>query len=351
MAMVTQVLAPGGDLDRDPAIGRAAELIKDGLVVAVPTETVYGLAGNAADASAVQRIFEAKNRPADNPLIVHLHSLEMVYRYCVAVDPGVEKLARAFWPGPLTLVLKAGELLRNTVCRGLDTVAVRIPDHPIIQALIARVDCGLAAPSANLSGKPSPTTADAVFQDLQGRISLILDGGPCRVGLESTVLDMSSDRPVILRPGMITPPPLAEVLGREVVYAKDEESRKRSPGSRYRHYSPDAKVLLLATDVTDTCRLQLIDALARLGKTAYIGCKVRPHSHVLHHSETPQTLPANLYRNLRAMDAAEVKTVVIDGVVEENEGVVLMDRLAKAASHFFHSDAEVIAHIGQMAEK
>ena len=333
-------MKPGNQLEADPAIEKAAQYITAGQVVAVPTETVYGLAGDATDPSAINRIFAAKNRPSDNPLIVHLSNLDMVHRYCLEVDPRVAILAEAFWPGPLTMVLKAGKVLRETVCRGLDTVAVRIPDHPVIQALITRVDRGLAAPSANLSGKPSPTTAKAVLYDLQGRIPLILDGGPCRVGLESTVLDMSGDEPVILRPGLVTPGPLSEVLGSEIRYVTDDEARRRSPGTRYRHYSPDARVLLLAPDVTDSCRMTLLEFLKARDKTGYIGSRVTPPAEVHYDRQTPKTLPANLYSSLRAMDNAQINAVVVDGVAIDDQGLGLMDRLIKAASCYFHNDSE-----------
>jgi len=186
----TRCCIVGADPDADPAIADAAKILKSSQLVAFPTETVYGLGGDACSHDAINRIFEAKKRPADNPLIVHIADVSLVTRFCAKIPADLETLAQAFWPGPLTLVVPARPELADTVCRGLETVALRVPNHPVALALLRLADMGVAAPSANISGRPSPTRAEHVMADMNGRIPLILDGGPCTQGIESTVLDL-----------------------------------------------------------------------------------------------------------------------------------------------------------------
>jgi len=331
--MKTEVRVVGADTASDAGIRRAAGLLRRGQLVALPTETVYGLAGNAADPEAIARIFAAKERPADNPLIVHLADVTGVETVCGRVPAELPALADAFWPGPLTLVIPARPAFRETVCRGLETVAVRVPDHPIARAVIRAAGLPLAAPSANRSGRPSPTTAAHVLADMDGRIPLILDGGPCRIGLESTVLDLSGPEPTVLRPGLLTVEMLEPVLGRRV-RGPSEESAHRSPGTRYRHYSPDARVHLLAHDCP-TGRVEVLVATLRAepnNRLGYIGTRY-PIAADEHLAVTPEDLPAVLYQSLREMDARGVTDLLIDGVAEEGAGLSLMDRLRRAATH------------------
>ena len=318
------------------AIEQAAELLRQGQIVAFPTETVYGLGADASSLEAVNGVFVAKNRPADNPLIVHIAGPDQVATYCSEIPAVLEPLARAFWPGPLTLVVKAQGAILDTVCRGLDTVALRVPNHPIALALIRAADRGLAAPSANLSGRPSPTRADHVLADMDGRIPMILDGGPCQVGLESTVLDITGETPVILRPGDITRPAIEAVLGQEVASAVSEEAKRRSPGTRYRHYSPNAEVWLVDRNVSQTALSQLIQFLAENSKTVYIGS--REISGLACRRESPESLAASLYAHLRDLDQAGYQRIVVEtGGLSDS----LQDRLAKAASHEIASDRDV----------
>ncbi|WP_418453950.1 L-threonylcarbamoyladenylate synthase, partial [Allofournierella sp.] len=191
-----------------PAVALAAELLKGGGIVAIPTETVYGIAASALDGAAVKKIFEAKGRPQDNPLIVHIDQLEMLEGLVGSVPERAKKLAEAFWPGPLTMILPRGPRVAAEVCAGLDTVAVRMPSHPVARAVITACGLPLAAPSANLSGSPSPTTAHYVMEDMRGRLPLVLDGGECQVGVESTVVSLAGPQAVLLRPGYITQEPL-----------------------------------------------------------------------------------------------------------------------------------------------
>lgn len=233
-------------------INTAAEIIKAGGVVAMPTETVYGLAANALDGRAVAKIFAAKGRPADNPLIVHISEPEEIAPLVREVPEAAKKLARAFWPGPLTIILPRSDIIPDEVSAGLDTVAVRCPSHPVARELI-RASCPLAAPSANLSGSPSPTTFRHVIADMFGRIDAIIDGGDCQVGVESTVITLAADVPRLLRPGGITAEQLREVIGEVVI---DEAVTKpladgqaaASPGMKYKHYAPKADVILIDSD-------------------------------------------------------------------------------------------------------
>ena len=231
----------------------AAELIKNNQVVGMPTETVYGLAGNAYSDEAVKRIFEAKGRPQDNPLIVHISEFSEIYDLVSYVPENAKKLAEAFWPGPLTIILPKSPEVPLSVTAGLDTVAVRCPSHIIARNLIKASGVPLAAPSANLSGKPSPTKAEHVFDDLKGRIPYIIDGGECDEGVESTVITLATDTPKLLRPGNVTLSQLKAVLGEVVVDDAVLNPLKKgekvsSPGMKYKHYSPVAEIILVKGD-------------------------------------------------------------------------------------------------------
>ncbi len=244
-AMKTELLRPD-----DSGIERAAGLLRQGGLVAVPTETVYGLAANALDGQAVSKIFLAKGRPQDNPLIVHISSLEELFPLVAAVPAEAEKLAKAYWPGPLTMIFQKSSLIPQEVSAGLDTVAVRFPSHPVARRVISMAGVPLAAPSANLSGSPSPTCARHVMDDMDGRIDAVLDGGSCDVGVESTVISMAARPFRLLRPGGITLEQLEAVLGKvevdpAVLHKLEEGRRAASPGMKYKHYAPKAHVTLV----------------------------------------------------------------------------------------------------------
>lgn len=232
-------------------IALGAELLRRGDVFALPTETVYGIAADARNGAAVQKIFVAKGRPQDNPLIVHIADLSMLEGLVREVPERAQLLAHAFWPGPLTIIMPRGPQVAAECCAGLDTVGIRMPSHPAAQAVIRASGCAFAAPSANLSGSPSPTTAADVLADMQGRLPLILDGGPCDVGVESTVVSVVGEHPMLLRPGHITLEQLEAALGEEVLLSgaileklKDGEVA-RSPGMKYKHYAPKADITIL----------------------------------------------------------------------------------------------------------
>ena len=234
----------------DPGVKKAAELLKKGEVVAIPTETVYGLAANAFDEKAVEKIFAAKGRPSDNPLIVHISELSQWAELVESIPESALALARAFWPGPLTIILKKSSLIPSRTSGGLDTVGVRMPLHPTARAIISAAGVPLAAPSANSSGKPSTTTAKHCLHDLDGKIPLIIDSGECSVGVESTVVTLVPKVPRVLRPGGISLEMLADVLGKvevdDAVLSKLADGAvAASPGMKYKHYSPNAKVSIV----------------------------------------------------------------------------------------------------------
>ena len=231
---------------------KTAEILKSGGLAAIPTETVYGLAADALNGAAVAKIFAAKGRPMDNPLIVHVAEFEDIERFALVreIPEDAKKLAKVFWPGPLTIIMKKGGVIPDEVSAGLDTVAIRLPSHPSARAIIKAADTPLAAPSANLSGSPSPTTAQHVMNDMDGKIDAVFDGGACGVGVESTVITLAEDTPRLLRPGKVTLEELREVLGEveldSAVLNKLKDGQKAaSPGMKYKHYAPKANVVLL----------------------------------------------------------------------------------------------------------
>jgi len=242
----TRLLPPN-----DESIREAALLIREGQTVAFPTETVYGLGANALDPDAINRIYAAKDRPADNPLITHISELSQL-RPLIACEPSetAMRMMEAFWPGPLTLIFPRASSVPANVSAGLPTISVRLPAHPVARALIAAAGVPIAAPSANRSGRPSPTSAAHVFEDMNGRIPMILDGGDCAVGLESTVVDMTGETPRILRPGGVTAEMIAQVAGSSevddaVLRPLKEGERPRSPGMKYRHYAPEGELTIV----------------------------------------------------------------------------------------------------------
>ncbi len=251
----TQHLDATDPITRTEAIATAAQMLKEGKLVVIPTETVYGLAANGLDTQAVRGIFTAKSRPSDNPLILHIQSMAQLAPLVQDIPPIAHKLAEAFWPGPLTMVLPKSPLVPEVTSGGLDTVAVRIPDHKTAREVIAAAGVPLAAPSANLSGSPSPTNARRCAQDMDGRVDAILMDADCRVGLESTVVAVGDRGVTVLRPGWITPQQLTQVVGKGLVEVHsgvlshlEEGERVASPGMKYRHYAPNAKVTLIDGD-------------------------------------------------------------------------------------------------------
>lgn len=325
----------------------AAQIIKAGELVAIPTETVYGLGANGLDESAVAKIFEAKGRPQDNPLILHLSCAEEMDRYCHHVPRMAYRLAEKYWPGPLTIVLPARDSVPRRTTGGLDTVAVRCPDNDVTRQIIRLAGVPLAAPSANISGKPSTTTAQHVLHDHDGRIAAVVDGGPCRVGVESTIVDLTGDRPRLLRPGGVTPEELTDVLGdlvvdKAVTAQIDQDAVVKAPGMKYKHYAPDCDVVIVAG--------------SREKAAAYIRGHYVPGDRVLcFEEELPlyegceplaygredavETLSAGLFAALRELDEAGVARVFARCPVGGGVAYAVQNRLKKAAA-FRIIDAE-----------
>ena len=321
--------APQPDL-----IARAAAIIRSGGLVAFPTETVYGLGADASSEVAVRKIFDAKGRPPDNPLIVHVADLQMLNRFAVNISGKAGQLIDRFWPGPLTLVVCRSYALAASVSAGLDTVAVRMPEAPVALALIRAAATPIAAPSANTSGKPSPTSADHVLQDLSGHVDLIIDGGPTTIGIESTVIDVTVDPPVILRPGWVTRDAISDLIG-PVRAATSSAELSRSPGTRHKHYSPSAPLILIRPRPAEFIRQTCLDLL-RKGSVGYIGHTSTGISHPgfteITIGSTPRDYAAAIYASLRRLDETNPDVIVVQGIEPGGEGEAVMDRLERAAS-------------------
>ncbi len=324
----------------DLAIRDAVSLLRAGNVVAFPTETVYGLGAHGFDEHAIASVFSIKGRPADNPLIMHLSSREDIGFVARSVPPVAEKLIEAFWPGPLTLVLERSSGVPTSVTAGLDTVAVRVPDHPVAIELIRALGAPIAAPSANRSGRPSPTTAVHVAQDFGDNVPLILDGGPTLVGLESTVLDVSGRIPRLLRPGGIGIEELRAVIG-EVDSQLAESAEARSPGMRHRHYAPDCRVVLVAPAEVPPAIADLqrhdrkIGVLHRTPIEDAAGV-----SFVLLIPGDTAEYGRAIFRAFRDAEATGVDVLLVETVPEEGIGLAIMDRLRRAAAGSAGSQSE-----------
>ncbi len=321
------------------ALEDAARRIQCGELVAFPTETVYGLGGNALDAEAVLKIFIAKNRPADNPLIAHVSAISQLEPLCEVSDDA-RRLMDAFWPGPLTLLLPKKDIVPAITTSGLSSVAVRMPRHPVALALIDHSGVPIAAPSANLSGRPSPTTAQHVLEDMQGRIPLILDGGACEIGVESTVLDMTGDIPTVLRPGAITADMVAGVVGQarvadSVMRALREGEAAPSPGMRHKHYAPRGSLTIVRGSADAV--IHKICALYDAAPDAFILAQ-SPHlpaygaRRVLDMGKNAADAAHNLFAALRQMDELRVPRIFAEGWLEDGVGLALMNRMARAAA-------------------
>ena len=340
--MQTQILPAASP----KAIALAARLFSEGQLVAFPTETVYGLGANALAPDAVLSIFAAKGRPADNPLIVHIWSRNQLEGLC-SIPDGAELLIDAFWPGPLTLLFPRTEKIPDEVTAGLPTVAVRMPSMPCTRDLLQACGLPVAAPSANRSGRPSPTTAQHVLEDMDGRIPLILDGGPCQVGLESTVLDLTRGLPTILRPGGITKEMIEGVLGTEVAVAGSvlrplrPDEKALSPGMRYKHYAPKGTVTLVEGSeeaVLSALRDNVLRDL-QAGKkscalcfTEHMGALAGCDPHDIGSRSDEAQVAHRLFDILRRLDQEGMETVYSEVIPPEGVGLAVMNRLGRAAA-------------------
>lgn len=317
-------------------IAEAARIIKKGGLVAFPTETVYGLGANALNHRACLKLFKAKNRPFDDPLIVHIANKEDVFKLAREIPDTALKLIDRFWPGPLTLILKKSRLVPKIVTAGLDSVAVRMPANDIALAVIRESRLPIAAPSANLFGRPSPTTAKHVLEDLSGRIDLLVDGGPTQIGVESTILDLSQDCPYLLRPGKISREELEEIISGIKIYDRD---KILSPGMYPRHYSPKAKVMLI--EGSSDVQVEKINNLAaEFSLQGYcFGILAKEENKDKYGEYNVKLLgpdgdlancATNLFSALREFDRQGVNIIFVEGVKEEGVGLAIMDRLRKA---------------------
>ena len=325
-------------------IKNASDLIRRGEIIAFPTETVYGLGGNALDPSSVSKIFEIKGRPPDNPLIIHVADMKMLKTLVIQIPPKAHRIIKKFWPGPITLILKKSNIVPEITTGGLNTVAVRIPRDKIALALIKKSGLPIAAPSANISGRPSPTSAIHVKDDLAGKIKLILDGGSTTIGIESTVIDMTQHIPVILRPGGISKESIEDEIGKVCLHdsllsnGRKKTRIYRAPGMKYQHYSPKAKVMLVegAENHVKKRIIQLTEKLEGEGKKVTImttskSLKVNPEK-IQYMGRTLETVARNLFANLRQADKDNIDVIIVQGVQYKKTGFAIMNRLKKAAS-------------------
>lgn len=312
---------------REAAIARGAELLRAGRLVAFPTETVYGLGANALDAAAVQRIYDAKGRPAVNPIIVHVASAEAARALAREWPPAADAIARAFWPGPVTLVVRRRDVVPDIVTAGGDTVGLRVPGHPLARALIDRAGIPVAAPSANLSTQVSPTSARHVRAGLGDRVDLIIDGGETDVGIESTVVDVTEGTPRILRPGMIGADAIARVAGAAESAARPvDEIAPRSPGLMSRHYSPRAPLALVDRA---TLAERLSAATGRVGVLAFDA--VGAHAVEIMPREAA-AYARRLYAALHALEEARCDLILVERPPATRDWAAILDRLARAAT-------------------
>ncbi|SHJ85607.1 L-threonylcarbamoyladenylate synthase [Tepidibacter formicigenes] len=320
-----------------------AHILRNGGTVIFPTETVYGLGANALDEEASKKIYEAKGRPSDNPLIVHIADKEDINKLATNINERAKKVIDRFWPGPITIVLKKKDIVPSTTSGGLDTVAVRMPSHPIALRLIKESGVVVAAPSANISGRPSPTDEENVLEEMNGRVDGIILGGDCNVGLESTVLDLTGDIPMILRPGGVTLEDLNEVLGNVIIdpaiLKKNKNIVAKAPGMKYTHYSPKASVYIVSGEKDNV--INKINSLVNDGKER--GQKIgvmcinenisKYKGEVIGLGEDLNEVAFNLFKVLREMDKRNVDVIYSETFENNGIGQAVMNRLTKAAGY------------------
>lgn len=327
-------------------IKEAADTIRKGELVAFPTETVYGLGADAMNPQASKRIYAAKGRPSDNPLIVHIADIADLERISDEVPEEANRLAEAFWPGPLTMVIPKNARIPYETTGGMDTVAVRMPNHPVALELIRQSNCLIAAPSANTSGRPSPTLAEHVAEDLGGKIPMILDGGEVGIGIESTIIDLTEENPMILRPGYITKEMLEAVIGTvhtdPGILAEDSDKKPKAPGMKYRHYAPKAELMVVVGErqtVIDTINTMTEEQQQKGKKVGIIGTDetiTDYHGDMvlsIGAREDEDAIARHLYGILREFDEAQVDVIYSESFETPRIGQAIMNRLLKAAGH------------------
>ncbi len=339
----TVISTMGSDPMQDHDImEKAGEVLRRGGLVAFPTETVYGLGANAMDACAVKKIYVAKGRPSDNPLIVHVGELAAVEGLVESIPEAAVALMKNFFPGPLTLIFKSNGTIPTETTGGRDTVAIRFPSDKLAQRLIKASGVPIAAPSANLSGRPSPTRAEHVISDLSGRVDMIIDGGEATLGLESTIVDVTGEVPLLLRPGSVTAEMIGAVVGRinRYSFTGGEEHEALAPGMKYKHYAPNAPVTLVIGEqdkiaekikqlilLNHDKKVGIMSAEETKGKYEALGAEVITLGSINH----PETIARSLYAALRELDEKGVEVIFSEGFSEEHLGLAIMNRLKKAS--------------------
>lgn len=345
---IVRIQADNGVLseEEEAKLQQAGLLLKRGGLVAFPTETVYGLGGDGLNPESSRKIYEAKGRPSDNPLIIHICRFEDIYSIVKEVSVEAEKIAKAFWPGPLTMILPKADKVPYETTGGLETVAVRFPSHPVAQKLIAYSGGYVAAPSANTSGKPSPTVAKYVIEDMQGRIDAIIDGGEVGIGLESTIIDLTVTPPQILRPGYITQKMLEQVLGQVdadiTMFRADSGQAPKAPGMKYRHYAPKGELTIVQgapEKVAEYINSCVMEDVRRGEKTGVIGTRESAPSYrsevvkIVGSRQDEEEIAKHLYTFLREFDDEKVTRIYSESFSQEGFGQAIMNRLLKAAGH------------------
>lgn len=326
-------------------IKKQAELLKEGNTVIFPTETVYGLGANALDENAVKKIYEAKGRPSDNPLIVHISSKEEVYKLANDISDKAKVLMSKFWPGPLTMIFKKKDIVPQRTSGGLDTVAIRMPSHKIARELIKQAGIPIAAPSANISGRPSPTKGEHVCAEMNGRVSGIVVGGDCNFGLESTVIDMTMDIPMILRPGSVTKEQLEVEIGQVLIDPslenKEDVLKAKAPGMKYTHYSPNGDVYIVTgkDDLVIEKINNLIEENNKKDIKSGVMClsknKDKYEGEVIELGNTLEEVASNLFNVLIEMDNRKIDIIYTEAFPNDGVGRAIMNRLMKSAGYKF----------------
>lgn len=346
--MKTEIQKVDPEMFCDRELEKACQILREGGLVAFPTETVYGLGGDALSLEASHKIYAAKGRPSDNPLIVHIADMQGLYEVAREISPKACAMAEAFWPGPLTMIFKKKETVPLSTTGGLQTVAVRMPSHPVAAALIRCSGVYIAAPSANTSGRPSPTKAEHVIEDLNGRIEMILDGGQVGIGLESTIVDMTGEVPVILRPGYVTKSMMEEVIGKVAVdpaVLMKEPGKNivaKAPGMKYRHYAPKGQMTIVEGPTEKV--IEKINALvkekeAEHKKTAVIATEETKTAYrcsevySIGSRRSEGSIAAGLYDILRQMDHVGAECIFAEGFSDDSLGQAIMNRMLKAAGY------------------
>lgn len=320
----------------------ASNIIKNGGTVVFPTETVYGLGADATDDEAVKKIFLAKGRPSDNPLIIHIDDFSKIENYVKSVTPVAEKLAKAYWPGPMTIILEKKECISDLATAGLKTVGIRIPGSKDAREFLKYCDLPVAAPSANISGSPSPTTSKHVIDDMEGRVDAIICGEDCEVGIESTVIDATGEIPVVLRPGGITPEMIIEVCG-DVIIDKGIDGvtdfiKPKSPGMKYKHYAPKAEVILVEGEELDKIIENMLEvAITAENKTIILCSEETKDSFAdfnikcIGSRSNPETIAQNLFNAFRECDDEDFETIILEGIDKTGIGLAVMNRAVRAS--------------------